>query len=122
MLTSKLASLVGLVGAAVIAAAVGPGAITAFAASPDDQVSIKVSLADLNVTSDAGAHEALARINRAARQICGGGDAEPSFTQQMQFRSCVTGAVGRTVAAINQPALTAVSQGRHITAMASASH
>lgn len=122
MSTSKLASLVGLVGAAMIAAAVGPGAATAFAASPDDPVSIKVSIADLNMASEAGAKEALARIQYAANQACGGDTSDQSLGEQMQFRACAKQAVQRAVTAVNQPALTAVSQGRHVTAMASASH
>jgi hypothetical protein len=102
MLTSKLASVTGVVGAAMLALTIGSGASTAFAAQPDGQVSIKVSTADLNLASDAG------------------GDAEPSFSQQMQFRSCVRDTVERTVAAMNLPTLTAVSEGHHVTAMASA--
>ena len=122
MLTSKLASLAGLVGAAMIAAAIGPGATTAFAASPDDPISVKVSLADLNMASDAGARTALARIQNAANRACGGDVSDQSLGEQMQFRSCAKQAVQRAVTAINQPALTAVSEGRHVTAMASASH
>ena len=122
MLTSKLASLVGLVGAAMIAAAVGPGAATAFAASPDDPISVKVSLADLNMASEAGAREALARLQYAANQACGGDVSDQTLGEQMRFRSCAKQAVLRAVTAINQPALTAASQGRHVTAMASANH
>lgn len=120
---SKLPSLAGLIGAAVLVAAVGPGAAaTAFAADPGAAVTLKVSIADLNMSSVAGAREALARIQRAARQICGG-DSEPSLTQQMQYRSCVSDAVQRAVAAMRLPTLTAVSQGGHVTtAIASAEH
>ena len=119
---AKLASLAGLVGAALMVAAIAPGA-SAFAADPDGQVSLKVSIADLNLATEAGAREALARIQRTARHICGDGDAEPGLTQQLQFRSCVSEAVQHAVAAINAPMLTAVSQGRHTdTAMASAAH
>jgi UrcA family protein len=120
MLTSKLASFTGVVGAAMLALTIGSSASTAFAAQPDGQVSIKVSTADLNLASDAGARAALVRIRHAAKEICGGGDAEPSLVQQMQFYSCVNSSVERTVAAINLPTLTAVSEGHHVTAMASA--
>ena len=122
MLTSKLASLVGLVGAGMIAAAVGPGASSAFAASPDAPVSIKVSIADLNMASEAGARTALRRLQYAADEACGGDIADQTLGEQMQFRTCAKQALQRAVEAINQPALTAVSQGRHVTAMASASH
>ncbi|HWF78174.1 MAG TPA: UrcA family protein [Caulobacteraceae bacterium] len=120
MPNAKLASLAGLVGAAVMVAAIVP---PAFAADPDAPMSLKVSIADLNLKSDAGAHEALARIQRAARHVCGDGDVEPGLTQQVQFHNCVSQAVQHAVAAINAPALTAVSPGRHVdTAMASAAH
>jgi len=122
MLTSKLASLVGLVGAAMIATAIGPGATSAFAASPDDPISVKVSIADLNMASEAGARTALSRIRYAAEKACGGDVADQTLGEQMQFRSCAKQAVQRAVTAINQPALTAVNQGRHVTAMASAGH
>jgi UrcA family protein len=122
MLTSKLASFTGLVGAAMIALAVGPGATSAFAASPDDPISVKVSIADLNMASEAGARTALARIQYAADRACGGDVSDQTLGEQMQFRSCARQAVERTIASINQPALTAVSQGRHVTAMASANH
>ncbi len=119
MLTSKLPSFTGVVGAAMLALTIGSGASTAFAADPAGQVSIKVPVADLNLASDAGARAALTRIRHAAKEICGGG-AEPSLIQQTQFRSCVSGTVERTVAAMNLPTLTAVSEGHHVTAMASA--
>ena len=122
MLTSKLASFAGLVGSAMIAITVGSGATTAFAASPDDPISVKVSLADLNMASEAGAQTALARIRFAANQACGGDLSDQTLGEQMQFRSCAKQAVQRAVASINQPALTAVSQGRHVTTMASANH
>src|SRR5271168_2336416 len=68
---SKLASVAGVIAAAVLAAAIDPGAAAAFAATPHDQVTIRVSVADLSMTSEAGAQEALARIRHAAREVCG---------------------------------------------------
>ncbi|HEX3405835.1 MAG TPA: UrcA family protein [Caulobacteraceae bacterium] len=121
MLTSKFASVAGLIGAAVLAAAIGPGATSAFAASPDDQATIRVSVDDLNMTSEAGARVALRRIQHAADEICGGDVTDRSLGEQMQVRQCARAAVERAVASINLPALTAVSGGRHVaTTMASA--
>jgi UrcA family protein len=119
---AKLASLAGYIGAAVLALAIGPCAATsAFAADPDGPVSVKVSIADLNLSNEAGAREALIRIDRAARQVCGGGADEPSLTQWVDYRKCVAAAVERTVAGMKQPTLTAVSHSRHAdTAIASA--
>jgi UrcA family protein len=118
MLTSKLASVAGLIGATVLAAAI-PAATSAFAATPD-QVTVKVSTADLNMNSEAGARVALARIRHAAKEICGDSGARTSLDQTMQLHACVNGVVERAVAASNQPTLVAVSQGRHMAAMASA--
>jgi UrcA family protein len=118
MLTSKLASVAGLIGATVLAAAI-PAATSAFAATPD-QLTVKVSTADLNLNSEAGARVALARIRHAAKEICGDSGARTSLDQSMQLQACVNGVVERAVAASNQPTLVAVSQGRHVAAMASA--
>lgn len=121
MLTSKFASVAGFIGAAVLVAAIGPGATCAFAASSDDQVTIRVSVDDLNMTSEAGARVALRRIQYAANEICGGDVADRSLGEQMQVRQCARAAVEHAVASMNLPALTAVSGGHHVgTAMASA--
>ena len=121
MLTSKLTSAAGLIGAAVLVAAIGPGATSALAASPSDQVTIGVSVADLNMTSEAGARVALRRIQHAANEICGGDVADRTLGELMQSRDCERSAVKRAVASMNLPALTAVSEDRHVpAAMASA--
>ncbi|HSZ51924.1 MAG TPA: UrcA family protein [Caulobacteraceae bacterium] len=121
MLTSKLASATGFIGAAVLAATIVAGATPAFATAPQDQVTIRVSVADLNMTSEAGAQEALARIRHAAKEICGDPRVSGWVTEQFEQRSCVADTVGRAVAGANLPTLTAVSQSQHLTEMASAS-
>jgi len=119
---SKLASVAGVIAAAVLAAAIDPGAAAAFAATPHDQVTIRVSVADLSMTSEAGAQEALARIRHAAREVCGDSRVSGSVPEQIELRSCVADTVKRAVATANQPTLTAVSQSQHLTEMASAAH
>jgi UrcA family protein len=123
MSNSKLASVAGLVVA--LAAAIGPvAASTAFAADAgaDSAITLNVSVGDLNLASEAGARRALSRIQHAADEICTGGIDERTLGEQYQAQTCTKGVVGRTVAEMNLPMLTAVSQGRHVTAMASASH
>jgi UrcA family protein len=116
MFTSKLASVAGLIGAAVIAAAVGPGAATAaFAATPDDQITIRVSVSDLNLSSEAGAQAALARIHHAAQDICGDDGNRTSLTEQAKLHACIDSTVERAMAASNLPTLVAVSRGRSVT-------
>jgi UrcA family protein len=122
---SKLASLAGLIGAALLVAAVGPGAAsTAFAAdrADDSAISLTVSTAGLDLGSETGARAALSRIRYAADEICRGGVDEQTLGEQMQSRACAKAAVERAVASMNLPALTAVSQHRHVTTMASAAH
>ena len=112
MFITKITSVAGCIGAAMLATAIAPAA---FAASPDDQVTVKVSIADLNMSTEAGAKAALARINYAAREICGDNSGDkPSLSEHMQLRSCVTSIVAQTVASTNSPTLLAVSQGRHV--------
>jgi UrcA family protein len=118
---SKLASVAGLVAALVI----GPAATsTAFAADagPDSVTTLHVSVADLNLDSEAGARRALSRIQYAADEICTGGIDERTLGEQYQARTCTKGVVEHAVATMNLPMLTAVSQGRHVTKMASVSH
>jgi UrcA family protein len=117
MLTSRLASVAGFIGAAMLAAA---SAAPAFAANSHDQVTIRVSVADLNMTREAGAKEALARIRHAAREVCGDSRVSGPVAEQMELRLCVADSVKRAVASANLPTLTAVSQSQHLTEMASA--
>jgi UrcA family protein len=120
MSTYKLDRAAGVVAAAVLATAIAIGPSAAFAAVSDDQVTVRVSTADLNMASEAGAQVALARIRQAARDICGDEGGRVSLTVQTQMRRCVDGVVERAVASSNQPALLAVSQGRRVTQTASA--
>ena len=120
MLTSKLASVIGFIGATMLTATIVAGATPAFATAPQDQVTIRVSVADLNMTSEAGAREALARIRHAAKEICGDPRVSGWVTEQFEQRSCVADSVARAVATANQPTLTALSQRQHLSEMASA--
>jgi len=122
MFTSKLASVAGLIGAAFIAAAIGPGAATAaFAGPPNDQITIQVSVGDLNLSSEAGAQAALARIHHAAQDICGDDGNRTSLTDQAKLRACIDSTVERAMVTSNLPTLIAVSHGRPVTtAVASA--
>lgn len=115
MFTSTLASVAGLIGAAVIAAAIGPGAATAaLAATPESQITMQVSVADLNLSSEAGAQAALARIHRAAQAVCGDDGSRNSLADRAMLRACVDSAVERVIATENLPTLIAVSHGRPV--------
>ena len=79
--------------------------------------SIRVSYADLDLSTQAGAQTLYHRIRGAARQVCG--DEGTSYTDKAIWRSCFKNAVGDAVAKVNSPQLTALHQGKSpsVTAM-----
>jgi len=82
-------------------------------------MSVSVSIADLNLASPAGAKAVLARIHTAARTICGD---EPDIRMGERFalyQSCVKTTVGRTVASLDAPLVTAMNGGQGAIVVAS---
>jgi UrcA family protein len=82
-------------------------------------MSVSVSIADLNLTSPAGAKAVLARIHTAARTICGD---EPDIRMSERFalyQSCLKTTVGRTVASLDAPLVTAINGGEGAVLVAS---
>ena len=74
-----------------------------------EEVSTKVSYADLDVRTAAGAGVLYERIRSAARQICAPAQQEPGRTQlqrDMHERACVTAAVDGGVRRVDLPELT----------------
>ena len=94
----------------------------ALAASTDSDITIKVSLADLNLNSEAGVQQALVRIRRAAQEICGDDGSAKTLTEMMHLRTCVDTTVREAVASSHLPTLTDASQGRPVTTLASDVH
>jgi UrcA family protein len=95
--------------AALAAISCSLGASQAFAANERDQVrSEKVSYADLNLSTPAGASTLYRRIQRAARSVCGADDRVGSILPHLQWRKCYESAVADAVAKVNSPMLTAV--------------
>lgn len=80
-------------------AAAGPVTVNAHS---DDVRMVKVSYADLNIASDAGAHRLMQRVNGAARFVC---DVSPSahlaVAQDMASRTCYNASVARARADIS---------------------
>jgi UrcA family protein len=84
-----------------------------------DKVSVSISVADLNLTSQAGARVALQRVRNAARTICGD---EPDNRDQKyagQFQACVQAVVDRAVATLGAPMVSAANKGQTATVLAS---
>ena len=70
--------------------------------------SVHVEYADLNLGSRAGAPEMLARIDDAARRVCGDNVDLRSLERRAQFQRCKTGTVARAVHALDAPLVTAM--------------
>jgi UrcA family protein len=84
------------------------------AAAPDsDQVSIRVSYADLNLDSRAGAEALLRRVGQAAESVCG---SRPSdhLDDLMIYRACVRSVADRAVANLGHPLVSALNVGERI--------
>jgi UrcA family protein len=94
--------------AAFAAVAISAGAFAAPAAAESDVVSVKVSLADVDMGSPAGAQVALRRIHAAAGQICGE-ESGDRLTGHAQYRACLDQITDRAVARLGSPMVTALN-------------
>jgi UrcA family protein len=78
--------------------------------------SIKVSYADLDLSTAAGAATLYSRIRSAARQVCG---PEGVIYYDMRgWKRCFNGAVSDAVTKVNSPRLTALHEGKSPAAIA----
>jgi len=85
----------------------------------DEPKSIKVSYADLDLNTQAGALTLYNRIRGAARTVCGF-DSGTTLVEHSAWKRCFNGAVDKAVTTVNSPQLTALHQGKSpaVTAMA----
>lgn len=84
------------------------GALPAHA-SDFEQISTKVFLGDLDLSTNAGAQTAMSRIHRAARNVCGWDPDVRDFDLRRQYDQCVGQAEDRAVASLDMPLVTAAS-------------
>jgi UrcA family protein len=70
--------------------------------------SVKVSYADLNLSTLAGADALYRRIERAARTVCGSDDMRERLGHWRAWRNCYDSAIANAVAKVNSPLLSAV--------------
>lgn len=75
-----------------------------------DAVAVKVSYADLNLSSPAGAKTLLHRVREAAKEICGEPDRD--LTSVALNQACVKSMTDRAVVEINNPVVTALANGQ----------
>jgi UrcA family protein len=78
-------------------------------ASDIQQVSTRVRLGDLDLTTSNGAQAAMGRIHRAAREVCGPDPDVRDFDSRRQFDQCIDQAETRAVASLDMPMVTAAS-------------
>jgi UrcA family protein len=79
------------------------------AQTSDSVTSVSVKYRDLNIGSPAGAQVLLKRIETAANTACGGAPDIRLLNQWTTFEACRRSAVGRAVAAVDSPMLTAMA-------------
>jgi UrcA family protein len=74
-----------------------------------EQVSTKVYLGDLDLTTNTGAQAAMSRIDRAARKVCGPDQDWRQFDSRRLYDQCVSQAEDRAVASLDMPMVKAAS-------------
>lgn len=78
----------------------------AHAGPAPDRPQVVVRLADLDLSRSQGAALLYQRLRAAAEAVCARLD-DDQLGRHMAFKSCVQGAIGRAVAGVDRPALTA---------------
>ena len=106
-LFSARALALGLVSVLALAAAAPTRA--APTSNDPDMVTVVVPAADLNLSSAAGAKTLIARIEGAAKAICGVEPATIQLDRRRIYETCVKGTVDRTVAKLDNPVVTAAN-------------
>ena len=98
-----------LVSAAVLAAAAPTRAASVW--NDPATITVIVPTADLDLAGQAGAQTLIARIHGAARAICGVEPAAIQFELHRLYQTCVSGALDRAVAKLDDPVVTATNAG-----------
>ena len=93
--------------ALVLSVSLGSALSVSASADTNDIPSVTVKFADLDISRPAGATTLYSRIQRAANLLCSAYD-RGGFAMQEKFKVCESEAVGRAVAKVESPALTAV--------------
>jgi UrcA family protein len=97
---------------ATICLAVASTAVRAADMSSDSEAVKKtVTYGDLNLADSQGIEHLYRRIASAAQQVCSPLNGR-SLEEKQQFSICTTQSIARAVAAVDQPALTALQAGK----------
>jgi UrcA family protein len=73
---------------------------------------VKVSYADLDITTGKGSAVLYGRIRRAASRVCAPLPAPREIRRYQQWKECQSSAISNAVATVNQPVLTAMHRSR----------
>ena len=83
------------------------------AATPANPPAVKVTYGDLNLESTPGTQVLYARIESAARQVCGSREVDiRDLGALSRAQSCESRAIAQAVQAVHSPALAALSNAR----------
>jgi UrcA family protein len=101
-------------------AALGFSVAAHAATSPvsDDAVSVKVSVAGVDLNTRAGAKVVLQRIHAAAREICGDEPDGRQLADTVRYRDCMTSTINKAVLSLGAPTVTAFYQRQDMTRLA----
>ena len=80
---------------------------------------LHVAIADVNTQTESGARTLLARIDHAARTVCGPAPETRELTEQSQYRACVAQAKDNAVNSLNLPVLQALYNNQPLPVMQS---
>ena len=84
-------------------------ATPAFGPPDETTYRIRISYADLDITTHAGARVLMDRIARAAAIVCGGGPDSLMHDDRVRFERCRTEAYGRAVGQLDPKIILSVS-------------
>ncbi|THD77171.1 MAG: UrcA family protein [Phenylobacterium sp.] len=85
------------------------GSAHAGVASDPDVRTMKISVADIDLRTEAGAQAALHRIQSAARAVCGDTTSLHDMSEYARQRACLKAAVTRAVTTLNSPLVASLS-------------
>jgi UrcA family protein len=91
------------------------GAASAQSAPVDNVPSMTVRLADVDLSSKAGARTAMQRIETAADAVCGGQPEARDWTRRAFYDQCRSNAIKGAVASVGRPTLSQIADASYAT-------
>jgi UrcA family protein len=101
--------LIAIAGAGLASLAAAPGSARAQTDPNSESVSVRISYADLNLSSREDARKMFGRIQGAARRICGDPSSMVDLGERASAETCIDQTVSDAVRSLNVPTVTALS-------------